>query len=403
MEIYFQEQKNKILRQLKFAKENIPAYRNRFADIDLNSIKDYSDFSTKIPIINSEEVVNNPELFCSNLPIKFTRHSSSTTGKPKKVFLTSEDLKLWVEKGRLTLTPYFKEGDIVAFSKREEKHYLSGLKEAIELSKGRVLNFNPRDINELLDCVKKADIILDYAEMIYYISDQISKINGVNLNKTIKLSYTGNFLSEEDILKIRKNFNNIGIDARVYSEYATTEIGPIGCSDYQNQRDFKLIYNDISFLEIVDPKSNEPAQRGEVVATTLNRTGSVFIRYKIGDLGELSCNEDRPIFHLEKRKKGLKVASVFFSPEQAFNFIREFLKQPVFCEMSLDKEEYFNTININIIGERAINDKETNELKKALLNELELTDDEAITSKVNLVFIKDRLNDQQIRKGFKII
>ena len=124
MEKYFKNQKNKIIWQLKFAKKNIPAYKNKLKNINLDKIEDYSDFSKLIPITDSKEVSKNPDFFCSKLPIKFIRYSSSTTGISKKVFLTNEDLELWIKEGRLSITPYFKEKNVVAFSKRKEKYYL---------------------------------------------------------------------------------------------------------------------------------------------------------------------------------------------------------------------------------------------------------------------------------------
>ena len=400
-ESYFASQKSKIISQLKFAKKSVPYYKEKLKNVNLSDIKTYEDFCNNIPIIESDDVLNNPKEFSSNLPILFVRCSSSTTGKPKEVFLTARDLKLWVEEGRLTITPYFKQGMVVAFSERKEKHYLSGLKEAVEFSGGKTLNFNPCILSELIDAVKKADILLDYAEMIYYISNKLKEAN-IQLNKKLILSYTGNILEEIDIKTIKENFKKSGIEAKVFSEYSTTEMGPIGCSNNIEHNKFKIIYNNIVFIEVINPITNKPSDIGEIIATTLNRTGSVFIRYKIGDIGKLSFGASFPIFTLQQRKKGIKVASVFLSPEQIFRIIRRELNCPIYCEIYLKQNKCFSNIQIDIVTEKDFDNVAMDKLKEKLLEELELEDDENITAKMQIKLYKRKLNDMELRKGFKL-
>lgn len=398
-ENYFQLQKEKIKKQLTFAKENIPFYKEKLKDVDISKINTYEDFSNKIPILENKEVISNGKKFSSNLPILFVRHSSSTSGNPKEVFLTASDLRLWIEEGRLTITPYFKRGMIVAFSERKEKYYLSGLKEAVKYSGGKTLVFNPKDPKSLTNAIRTADILLDYAEMIYYISEQVKKL-GLNFNKNIILSYTGNILEEGDIEKIKQNFNSAGIRAEIFSEYATSEIGPIGCSNNIEHNKFKIIYNDIVFIEVVNPETNKPSEIGEILVTCLNRTGSVFIRYRLGDVGSISFKGESPYFKL-KGRMGIKVASVFFSPEQVFRIIRKELNSPIFCEIILKQDRFFSTLFINICAEKEFSEADIIKLKEKLLNELELEDDEDMTAKLQIKLKKGELNDSELRKGFK--
>lgn len=402
MERYFQDQKEKIIKQLKFAKENIPKYKEILKNVDLNKIQVYADFISKISLIDSEEVVNNPKLFSSNFPIQFIRHSSGTTGKPKKVFLTKDDLILWTKEGRLTSAPYFKEGMVVAFSKRKEKYYLSALKKSIEFSKGSVIMFDPHKIEEVFSCLKKADLIFDYAEMIYFLSEKLAE-SSYKLEKKLVLGYVGNKLEESEIDKIKENFKKIGITAEVYSEYGTTEIGPIGCSNNTDHNKFKIVYDNICFIEIIDPLTNQPSEEGEIVITSLGRSGSVFIRYKIGDLGKISFNSSIPNFHFHRRKKGMKIASVFFSPEQVFRIIRKTLNRRVFSEIYLKKKDYLSDIFIKVFLEESISEKDQQNLRKKLLTELEIEDDIGTTVKFNLIFEKSIFDESQMRKGYKFI
>ena len=122
IEKYFQKEKSKIINQLKFAKKNVPFYKQKLKNINLKNIKTYSNFHKLIPIIKQEEIIKNPQLFCSNKKIFFERHSSNTSGKFKKIFLTKKDLENWIDHTRLTITPYYKSGMLVAHSKRKEKY-----------------------------------------------------------------------------------------------------------------------------------------------------------------------------------------------------------------------------------------------------------------------------------------
>lgn len=400
-EDYFSLQKDKIIDQLKFAKEKVPYYQEKLKNVDLSNIKNYEDFYNNIPLIEGNEILKNPKKFRSDYSILFTRHSSSTTGKPKEVFLTAQDLEVWKEKGRLTITPYFKPGMIVAFSKRKEKYYLSGLKEAVEFSGGKTLTFNPGKISELISAIKKADIILDYAEMIYYISDKLKDLD-ILFNKKITLSYTGNILEKKDIITIKENFKRVGVDAEVFSEYSATEIGPIGCSDNIKNNNFKIIYEDIVFVEVINSTNNKPSSIGEIVVTALNRTGSIFIRYKLGDIGKLFFENNFPIFILQQRKQGIKVASVFLSPAQIFRIVRRELNCPVYCKINIKQKKYFSNILINIASEKSFDKPIIKKLKELLLKKLELEDDEGITAKMQIKLQKRKLKDMELRKGFKI-
>jgi phenylacetate-CoA ligase len=74
--------------------------------------------------------------------------------------------------------------------------------------------------------------------------------------------------------------------ARVVDHYGMTEVGPVA---YEcPARDGVLHVIETSYLaEIIDPKTTQPVrlgQSGELVLTTLGRTGSPLLRYRTGDL-----------------------------------------------------------------------------------------------------------------------
>src|SRR3989344_465209 len=400
MEEYWQRESTKILKQLEFAKNNVPFYKEKLKDIDIRNIKNYADFNRFVPTIDQEEVIENPELFKSNCPIEFVRHSSSTTGNPKKVFLTKDDIRQWIVNGRLTITPYYKPKMVVGHSKRtDEKYYLSALDETVKDTGGSVETFDPRDILEIIECIKKSDLILDYSEMICYISEQIKDLD-INLAKSIILSHAGNKLTEEDVQRIKTNFLKIGVKVKIYGDYSTTEVGPIGVSHENEINSFRIVYRDNAFIEIVNPETNEPSEDGEIAVTALNRNGSVFIRYKVGDLGSINFKNEQPYFNFKGRKSGIKIASVFFSPQQMFQATRQFLKRPVFCNIEITNKDHLGVINSKIVTEDELDIKQQKKLREHLLRDLEFIDDIGSTVEFNIYFENRMFTEKEIRKGF---
>ena len=75
--------------------------------------------------------------------------------------------------------------------------------------------------------------------------------------------------------------------ALVYSTYAFTE-GKVSWTQCHEESGYHL-YPDMEFIEIVDPQGNRvpDGQTGEIVYTGLDFRGTVFLRYKTGDIGRL--------------------------------------------------------------------------------------------------------------------
>lgn len=397
---YFIRKKNMIMRQLELAKKNVPFYKNAFKKIDLKKIKNYSDFCNLIPFIDSSEIIENPESFYTGFPYIHIRFSSSTTGNHKKIYLTQHDINHWSTSNRLSITPYFEAGMTVTHSKRKEKYYLSALDKSVLELNGKIMTFNPLKTSSIINCLKKADILFDYAELIYYISEKLKKLK-INLNKKIIISYTGNKLEKLDIKKIKNNFKKIGCEVEIYSEYATSEMGPIGCSDNKENNLFSIIYDNNVFIEIIDPITKKNSKQGEVVATALNRTGTVFIRYKLGDLGILMFKNNQPHIKFLRRKKGIKIASVFFSPELVFRFIRNELNIPIFCQININVLKHKSEIKITVTHEKKLK-KDFLKIKKKLLDKIEFIDDFGSTVDFKINYEKKKFNDGQIRKGFNL-
>jgi phenylacetate-CoA ligase len=81
--------------------------------------------------------------------------------------------------------------------------------------------------------------------------------------------------------------------ARVFDHTGMTEVGPVGVECAANPGGLHLLETHY-LAEVLDPATGrevEPGKVGELVLTTLTRTGSPLLRYRTGDL---VCLDDRP-------------------------------------------------------------------------------------------------------------
>ena len=76
-----------------------------------------------------------------------------------------------------------------------------------------------------------------------------------------------------------------GNDLRVHDHYGMTEVGPVAFETPGEQGGLRVIL-DSYFAEVIDPETAAPSSNGEgeLVLTTLGRTGCPLFRYRTGDL-----------------------------------------------------------------------------------------------------------------------
>ncbi len=76
-----------------------------------------------------------------------------------------------------------------------------------------------------------------------------------------------------------------GKDLRVYDHYGMTEVGPVAFETPGGQGGLRVILESY-FAEVIDPETKKPSStgEGELVLTTLGRTGCPLLRYRTGDL-----------------------------------------------------------------------------------------------------------------------
>jgi phenylacetate-CoA ligase len=100
----------------------------------------------------------------------------------------------------------------------------------------------------------------------------------------------------------RAKLESVWPGARVFDHHGMTEVGPV-TYECPQQPGVLHVIESAYFAEVIDPNTGQPATEGELILTTLTRTGSPLLRYRTGDLvkcehGEAECECGRAALRL---------------------------------------------------------------------------------------------------------
>ncbi len=286
--------RGRIRRYLENCASNVEYYHNTFKGARLR-VEDLH----KLPIVTSRELASAPSAFVAS-PEQVVQVCSSggTGGRPKMLFRTRKDLESSV---RVT----------------ERMFGVCGIE-----SSDRVVILQPFDIwnighlalraliaigarsfplgisctnDQVLDTILENDCNVLYSSPsravdLVVLSQERSR-NGAPIQKVL--------CAGEPVLPQHRARIFEGWGAQVYSVYGSEETDGIGveCSASEG---FHLVNDDL-LLEVLDPNALTPAEQDEGAAayTLLGNTGTVLVRYVLGDIvrlvpGECSCGSAYP-------------------------------------------------------------------------------------------------------------
>jgi len=90
---------------------------------------------------------------------------------------------------------------------------------------------------------------------------------------------------------VRAKLESLWTDVRVFDHHGMTEVGPVTHECPKHPGILHVIES--AFLaEVVDPQTDAPSNRGELILTTLTRIGSPLLRYRTGDLVEIDSGKN---------------------------------------------------------------------------------------------------------------
>ncbi len=274
---------------MEYVKENSSFYKKLLLEYKPADIKDLKDF-TNVPMTSAADIRENPLSFLcvsqSEISRVITLDTSGTTGKPKRLYFTEEDLEHTVEffmHGMMTLV---NRGDRVLIMLPGEKFGSVGylLREALRrMGVIGILHGVLIDLDKCLQDIKKHNINCVVGIPVQVL-DLSYETNRLGIKGVEKVLLSADYVPDSVVLNIENNFNCI-----VYSHYGMTEMGFGGGVECSAFNGYHLRDSDLYF-EVVDPVSKEvlpDGQYGEVVFTTLNRKGMPLVRYRTGDLSRM--------------------------------------------------------------------------------------------------------------------
>ena len=292
-------QLGKLKEQVKHCYEDSMFYRKKFKDVGLNpgDIKNLEDIQ-KIPFTVKNDLRDNYPLgMLAVNPVEVVEiHASSgTTGNPIIGAYTKNDMNAWEElMARSIYTTGGRKEDVIhiaygygLFTGGLGFHY--GAHKIGTMTVPVSGGMTQRQIKLMKDL--GATVLCCTPSFAVYLAETMFKV-GIDPKRDLKLRI-GLFGAEPWSDKIRERIEeDLGIEA--FDVYGLTELcGPgvsIECSEHNGLH----IWEDHFIVETIDPETGEvlsPGEEGELVFTTLTKTGIPMLRFRTRDISVIETEK----------------------------------------------------------------------------------------------------------------
>lgn len=270
---------------------NVPAYRKRMDEAgvkpeDINGIEDI----VKLPFTQKTDLRDNFPygLFAADLKdIVRIQGSSGTTGKPIVSGYTENDIKVWTEMVARALTAAGGTKDDIIQVAYGYGLFTGGLgahQGATEIG-ATVIPMSSGNTQRQIIMMKElgATMLCCTPSYATYLAETIHEM-GIKAEE-LKLK-SGCFGAEPWTEEMRQHLEDL-LDIDALDIYGLTEIGGPGVAFECMEKHGMHINEDHVLAEIIDPVTEEPLPDdtpGELVFTTLTKTGAPMIRYRTHDI-----------------------------------------------------------------------------------------------------------------------
>ena len=300
-------QLKKLQNLLKYINKNVPYYKNLFSENEINPDNFKSlDQLQNIPFLTKDIILNQQEnLKSKNYQGKiYPCTTSGSTGKPLNFAVTS-DYSSWDWASRWRARKWFvnigeKE---MAIWGRPVYNKFSRFFDPVKAIFRNTILLDGFDVSEQnlekyskILFKHKPDYIYGYSNSVFHLAQHIQKFHKSDTIPKIKAVFvTAEMLYSHQHKIVESVFN-----APISNEYGCSEVGGFA---YECQEGNWHISSENVIVESVSIDGNQP----EFVLTSLTNFHMPFIRYRIGDLGELSqkkcnCGVNLPILKFNAGK-----------------------------------------------------------------------------------------------------
>lgn len=354
-------QEKRLRKFIKFAFENAELYHNKLKQANLRpeDIKTLEDLQ-KIPFSSKIDIVRDPFSAVGDKDNLFKLHTTSgTSGKGETiVYFTRNDWELYeLQNARCLISAGFSKEDII-YNSTPYGMFFAGqvLHDGAKLLGAFIIPASTlktgwAHINYIKNPFFKPTGFIGLAQYLLRWGHAWIEAGGEPSKSTLNKAYV---LGEPVPPPVREKIERMwDLDCRI--GYGLTEVGASAECDEKNGYHW---CEDEVIVEVVDPKTGEPVnegEKGELVYTTLTKTGTLAIRYKSGDesaiLGrDCSCGRTHAKLRLiETRIDDLmKVKGTLVSPYAIEDAIFTLDIETFLCV--IDKEQDSDVIRIYIKG-----------------------------------------------------
>lgn len=345
------------------AYENVDYYRKELDErgITPDDIDGVDDIG-KLPFTTKEDFRDEypTGLFARDMSDVIRIHASSgTTGKPKIVGYTQDDLDVWSQAVARCLVAAGVDGDDVVQNAYGYGLFTGGLglHQGIEEIDATVIPIgggNTQRQVELLDDLG-SDVLTCTPSYSLYLAE-VAEEMGIDVRDLpVRLILFGAEPCTDPMrYEIEERLGVKGVDIYGLSEI----VGPgvsIECIEAQNGLH---IWEDLFYPEVVDPRTGEPVaegEEGELVLTTLAKDAVPVLRYRTGDLTTLdydTCECGRTAVRMDnvtgRADDLLIVRGVNFYPSEVEDVVLEFDEVAPHYRIDLHREGNLDTVALTV-------------------------------------------------------
>ncbi len=272
-------------KSLLYAKDNSRFYGERLKGVDVESIDSISDLAG-IPFTTARDISENPAGFLCLSPNAVARIttllSSGSTGNPKRIFFSENDLRRTVDFFACGMSTLVKPGHHAVILMSTPKP--NGIGDLLKRGLSRIgvsscICGNVRDTSAALGAAARADCLVGVPAELNYLCLTDSSIRP----KSVLLS--ADYVPESIVHNIESTWHT-----HVYTHYGMTETGFGGGVQCCAKEGYHMRHAEL-LIEIIDPLTDSvlpPGELGEVVFTTLQNEAMPLIRYRTGDVARIN-------------------------------------------------------------------------------------------------------------------
>jgi len=289
-------QNERLRRTVRNAYNNVPFYRERMDELgvrpgDIDGVEDV----TKLPTTTKEDFRDSyPDgLFAVDREEIVRLHASSgTTGKPKVVAYTDDDLAVWCEAMARSLACAGVEPDDLVQNAYGYGLFTggAGLQQGAETLGATLLPIGGGQTDKQIEMMTDlgSDVLACTPSYSLYLAERAEELGHDIYDLPLSTVIFGAEPCTEPMREeIEDRLDVTGIDLYGLSEI----VGPGVSIECHEAQDGLHIWEDRFYPEVVDPDTGEPVEEGdegELVLTTLSKEALPVLRYRTGDLTTLN-------------------------------------------------------------------------------------------------------------------